>query len=250
MAINLLDRFTTQYNESLIRQSSGALGESADSITTGIDIASKTVLSGIVSKARSQGGVDEWIYGAVPPDWSQLLHVPADDIFIQPNLDHFTNAGSAILRNLFGDKQNAIIDYVSGHARLKSSSSSTLLKVIAALFLRTIANHREETSLGRMDTRKVLDEQADYLKSALPIDLQTQLGLSDQFTIPHVEPGMISPVDPTASPMHVSKLLPWIILLLTSLGLFYFVEKGCGGNAPAQEEEQEIQIDSSARDSI
>jgi OOP family OmpA-OmpF porin len=250
MAINLLDLFTTQYNESLIRQSSGALGETADSITAGIDIASKAVLSGIVSKARSQGGVDEWVYGAVPSDWSQLTQVPTDDIFIQPNLDHFTNAGSSILRNLFGDKQNAIIDYVSGHARLKTSSSSTLLKVIAALFLRTIANHRAESSLGRMDTRKVLDEQASYLRSALPIDLQPQLGLSDQFTVPHVEPGLTSPSDPTASPMHVSKVLPWIILLLTSLGLFYFVEKGCGGNSPAQEDNQEIRIDSTKQDSI
>jgi hypothetical protein len=30
----------------------------------------------------------------------------------------------------------------------------------------------------------------------------------------------------------ISKLLPWIVLLLSALGLFYFVEKGCGGAAP------------------
>jgi hypothetical protein len=26
----------------------------------------------------------------------------------------------------------------------------------------------------------------------------------------------------------LSKLLPWLVLLLTTLGLFYFVQRGCG----------------------
>jgi len=40
------------------------------------------------------------------------------------------------------------------------------------------------------------------------------------------------PVNPTESASSFSKLLPWIVLLLSALGLFYFVEKGCGGGTP------------------
>jgi hypothetical protein len=45
------------------------------------------------------------------------------------------------------------------------------------------------------------------------------------------------PVNNT-EPTSFSKLLPWIVLLLSALGLFYFVEKGCGGGKlPAEKTE-------------
>jgi len=37
------------------------------------------------------------------------------------------------------------------------------------------------------------------------------------------------PVTNNESQTSLSKLLPWIVLLLSALGLFYFVDKGCGG---------------------
>ncbi|HEX5113282.1 MAG TPA: hypothetical protein VFV79_10565 [Saprospiraceae bacterium] len=37
------------------------------------------------------------------------------------------------------------------------------------------------------------------------------------------------PIPNNESQTSFSKLLPWIVLLLSALGLFYFVEKGCGG---------------------
>jgi hypothetical protein len=42
------------------------------------------------------------------------------------------------------------------------------------------------------------------------------------------------PVNPQ-SQSPISKLLPWIVLLLSALGLFYFVQKGCGGSAATME---------------
>jgi len=44
----------------------------------------------------------------------------------------------------------------------------------------------------------------------------------------------------------VSKLLPWIVLGLTALGLFYFVEKGCGKSADASADIQPRPIDTAA----
>lgn len=247
MTVNLLDLFTSQYNEPLVRQASSALGESAESVIAGIDISSKAILSGIVRKAKALGGLDEWIYAAMPADWSQVSDIDANDIFIQPNLDHYMAAGASMLKTLFGDRQNDIMDYVSSHARLKSSSSSTLLKLIAPLMLRTIASYRQETGLGRMDTRKVLDEQLPYLQATLPIDLQTQIEANQAMSTPS---GSSVPGAAAVSPATKNQLLPWIILLITALGLFYFVEKGCAGKAPATKPDQEMGIDSTKMDSI
>ena len=43
------------------------------------------------------------------------------------------------------------------------------------------------------------------------------------------------PVTNNESQTSFSKLLPWIVLLLSALGLFYFVEKGCGGGKLPEE---------------
>ena len=248
MAINLLDRFTTEYNESLLRQATHTLGETADSVMAGIDMAAKAILAGIVSKSGTQGL--NWMYESMTSEWSQLFLTPTNEIFIQPHLDQFTTSGASILRNLFGEKQNDVIDYLSGHSRLKSSSSSTLLRVIAPLLLHTIKEAAEKTTLGRMDARNLLEEQRPYLQHSLPIDLQTQLGLIQQSTTAFTQAVTTDYTVSPDSPMHVSKLLPWIILLITALGLFYFVEKGCGGTPPAPDEKNEMQVDSTSLDSI
>ncbi len=46
----------------------------------------------------------------------------------------------------------------------------------------------------------------------------------------------MSETNPDETPQSTfSKLLPWIVLLLSALGLFYFVDKGCGaGQVPAE----------------
>jgi len=47
----------------------------------------------------------------------------------------------------------------------------------------------------------------------------------------------------------ISKLLPWIVLLLSALGLFYFVEKGCGA-CPAPMDKTETPSDTTHKNSI
>jgi|GEM_PF-6022982 len=58
-----------------------------------------------------------------------------------------------------------------------------------------------------------------------------------------------TPVNPE-SQTTLSKLLPWIVLLLSALGLFYFVEKGCGGGMPPPENKTEIPADTTHGNSM
>lgn len=53
-----------------------------------------------------------------------------------------------------------------------------------------------------------------------------------------------------APPSTLSKLLPWIVLMLSALGLFYFVDKGCHA-PPAQEQDQPVMnVDTMKNDSM
>ena len=59
--------------------------------------------------------------------------------------------------------------------------------------------------------------------------------------------------EPVPQQTTFSKLLPWIVLLLSALGLFYFVEKGCGAGPvqppPPVEQKDTIAIDHTKIDS-
>ena len=53
--------------------------------------------------------------------------------------------------------------------------------------------------------------------------------------------------EPVENQTTLSKLLPWIVLLLSALGLFYFVEKGCGSK-PEETPPPVQQVDTMAQD--
>jgi|WetSurMetagenome_2_1015567.scaffolds.fasta_scaffold223077_2 hypothetical protein len=55
---------------------------------------------------------------------------------------------------------------------------------------------------------------------------------------------MAEPDHTETTPSTFSNLLPWIVLLLSALGLFYFVEKGCGGGATPAKDNKETPADS------
>ncbi len=56
---------------------------------------------------------------------------------------------------------------------------------------------------------------------------------------------MSSPEINTQPTTTLSKMLPWIVLLLSALGLFYFVENGCGAGSAGSTDKQENQVDTS-----
>ncbi|HJW28674.1 MAG TPA: hypothetical protein VJ508_05415 [Saprospiraceae bacterium] len=61
----------------------------------------------------------------------------------------------------------------------------------------------------------------------------------------------MSETDPVeASQSSISKLLPWIVLLLSALGLFFFVDKGCGGTTPPKQEQPQTPPDTTRHDTM
>jgi hypothetical protein len=53
--------------------------------------------------------------------------------------------------------------------------------------------------------------------------------------------------EPVPTQTTFSKLLPWIVLLLSAMGLFYFVQKGCG-TGPTEPPPPQQQVDTVAID--
>ena len=86
------------------------------------------------------------------------------------------NGGSGILSALLGNKVGGLVDLVAGASGMKSSSSSSLLKM-AAPFLFGIIK-RQVANKGISGLMSLLSGQKSHVKSALPAGVGSLLGLS------------------------------------------------------------------------
>lgn len=232
----------------MVRQASSAYGESAESITSAIDAGSAALLGALIQKARPDGGVKGVLdfISANQIDGQPLSHISG--LFTAgEEADAMMNKGNTILKFLAGDQWNAIVDAVSSRSGMKTSSSNALLKIMAPLLLGTVARYIQEKSLDRQGIKSLLESQTPFLQETLPPALKETLGFAaaSQATAtgPSVPPSPVASVAGKGQPTTFSNILPWIVLLLFALGMFYFVEKGCHGSAKNAIDQNEMQSD-------
>jgi len=224
MATNLTDLFKNSFGESIVRECSGSLGESAHGISSSMDAIIPSLLTALISKANTDQGVRNVL------DFITANGLNATNINAGITEELMTK-GSGVLNYLVGSQLTQLIDAVSSAGGLKTSSASALLKIVAPLFMGFLARIVEERSLSISDTKNLLQDQTGFITAAIPKGLEGLIGnTSDTVSSPATvsDAGLISSNPPTG----MSKFLPWIILMLTSLGIFYFLEKGCSDQLP------------------
>ena len=230
MAANLIEMFKNTLGDLLVSHASGSFGESAEGITSAMDSIVASLMGSLIQKGQDDAGArnvmeylaDNNINGSIITNATGLLNDPSET-------ESLMATGSDILKYLLGDKINPVIDSISGGSGLKTSSASSLLKLTAPFVMGTVARYIREKSLDGPGLKNLLLGQREFIKSSLPSGMENLSGLDAKLQTNNNTTSMdnsSTPTTPSKSP--ISKLLPWIVLLLAALGLFYFVQKGCG----------------------
>ncbi len=242
MASNLIEMFNNTVGELLIKQASGMLSESAESTTTGVKSIVPSLLGTLIQKGRTEAGAEElMLYMAEQNiDGSILSNVTAS---LQGGIEteKLMYQGAGILRYLLDEKLSPVVDIISGSSGLRTSSATSLLKLAAPLVLGILGKQVREKGLDAKGLKTLLADQSESVRQSIPPGVGKMLGmgaLSAEYAPPTVQK-IISPASHIEKSTF-SKLLPWIILGLTSLALFYFVEKGCGATPEASAVEPEV----------
>ncbi|MEO6131643.1 MAG: DUF937 domain-containing protein, partial [Saprospiraceae bacterium] len=214
MATNLIAQFKSAFGETLVRQCSVQLGESAQSISSSIDTIVPSLLGSIISKGSLDAGA---LMEFTANDNLSELDL-TENVVSQAELDFDTliSKGSIILNYLTGNKLTGIIDVVSSGSGLKTSSASSMLKIIAPLFLGFFRRVVKENSISPAGIKDFLLSQTEFVNESIPPRLHALL-VSDRVTpVPDapLENGEIIIPNPSTG---MSKVLPWIILMLASL---------------------------------
>ena len=230
MATNLIDMFHNTVGELLAKQSAGILGESVESTTSAIKAIVPTLLGTIIQKSSSDQGLtslmnfmsEHNIDGSILSNVTGMLGGGIET-------EKLMYGGAGILRYLLDDKLSPVVDIIASGSGLKTSSATSLLKLSAPLVMGIIGRHVKEKGLDQQGLKSVLSSQIEYVKPGIPAGLGNLLGLGTISTsfAQASTPGPVTPASQSGTPGS-PKILPWIVLGLASLAIFYFVQKGCG----------------------
>ena len=237
---DLIELFKSTLSETLIYQTSELFGESIESTGSAVNSIFPALLGAVVMKGRTDGGAKEIldylsgnnINGDILKDLPTLLTGGPEVEVLKAN-------GADILKFLVGDNFNGMIDLVASNHGLRTSSASSLLKIVATLMMTAIARVAQEKNLNASGLRDLLVSQTESVHSNTPENMSAIVGLTNPHQPEKSTHGTLEGApqfDDENKGSMMSKLLPWIVLLIAALGLFYFLEKG--GKPPAEEMEK------------
>lgn len=228
--ISIIETFRNSVSETFIHQSGELFGESVEHVRSAVYDAFPALLGALVLKGRTESGAADIlgylsannIGGIVLKDLPGLLNSGPEFEVLKAN-------GGDILNYLLDEKVSPLIDSIASHNTLRTSSASSILKILATILMTELARLVSEENLDPAGVKKLLASQTAEVLKYTPENLKDFLGLTSLTTMEKTASGSLegapqAPAEPERS--LFSKLLPWIVLLIASLGLFYFLEKG------------------------
>ncbi len=246
MGINVLELLKGQMGNMVVEKAAQYLGEDAGAAGKAMSAILPSVLGGVMNQATNISGATNLL---------NMLSNGGHDGSIFSNLGSLlgggsatqglVNAGSGIVKGLFGDKVGSIVDFIAKFAGVKSSSASSLLGMAAPLVMGMIG--KQSAGLGASGLMKLLGGQSDFIKAALPAGMGSVLGLAGLGGLGSTADAAINSVKTqttraTESAYNTTNRVvndvkeeaggfnwwPWALLLGISAAALWFARKGCG----------------------
>jgi OmpA-OmpF porin, OOP family len=176
MSLNLLDLVKDQVTGSLAKEASSFLGESESGIAKALGGIMPTLLGSTIQKASTPDGANGLMDMLGGLDLGNLSNIAGIFGGGPEKVNGLMNSGGGILDSLLGSKSSGVIDLIAGMAGLKSSSTSSLLKMAAPLLMGLISKQVAGKGLGFLTD--LLMGQKSHVANALPSGVGSLLGLS------------------------------------------------------------------------
>ncbi len=176
MSLNLLDLVKDQVTGVLAKEASSFLGESESGVAKALGGIMPALLGGAIEKAskpEGASGLMDMIGGLDLGNLGNIAGLFGDG---PEKVNGLMSSGGGILEMLMGNKTSGIIDLISGMAGLKSSSTSSLLKMAAPFLMGMIGKQIQGKGLGALTDLLMGNKSA--VQSALPAGMGNLLGFS------------------------------------------------------------------------
>jgi len=184
MAVDLLGRMQDFWTSEAIQQMSVMLDEQPDRVGQALSLGASTVLAGLLrsvsgtSDARSLIDRIEHEPGEMAKfgGLSGLLHHLASlgDV---AGLDPLVQHGRSVLRSIFGDKLDAVINLIATDTGAKPSTAGALMSLLVPTLMGMIRKEIGAAGLTGESLRNFLTSQRDSIFAHVPGNLAQTLGV-------------------------------------------------------------------------
>ena len=152
----------------------GQLGESPQSVSTGMKSGIAAILAGLLSKAGDSGAMHQVAQAATSIDSSAVLSDP--EALLATGSAPATSPAGGLLSVIFGGRAGGIADTIAQVSGMKSSSASSLLTMAIPLVLGFLKRQSGGT-LSAGSLSNALMSQRDAIMADAPAGLGSLLGL-------------------------------------------------------------------------
>lgn len=214
--------------DELVTSLASRFGESSSATRSGFGAALPTIMAGLISKGSQPGGAKGLLDLVSQPELAGGLLNQLPGIFAGTHHDEKPDLGDNLLQSIFGSQSSGLTDVISRFGGLKSSSASGILKIAAPFLLSILGRKVREGNLNLGSFVDLLRGQWGSVKENAPSGLLDSLGgIVNMGAISNFASGASQAATDAGNGFR--KFLPWLLLILGALALWYFM-KGCNGD--------------------
>ena len=179
MSINLLDMLKDQVGGELGSQAAKFLGESESNVGSALSNIFPSILGSVIDKGSTEEGANGLMNVLKDADTSILGNIGGLFGGGAGAVNGLLNSGSGILSFLMGNKIGGVVDILMKVTGMKSSASSSLLKMAAPFVISMIGKQVRSGGLNVGGLMDMLKGQKEYVAPALPAGMASAMGLSE-----------------------------------------------------------------------
>lgn len=260
MSINLLDLVKDQISGQLAKQASAFLGESESGIAKALGSIMPALLGGAINKSNSPEGAAGIMDMLGKLDMSSLGDITGLFGGGSSSVNGLLSSGGGMAETLLGSKASGVADFIANMAGLKSSSSSSLMKMAAPLLMSVVNNQVQGKGLGFLTD--LLMSQKSNVANALPAGLGSVMGFADMFSkggedvkaagssATSTATNTVTSSATTANAGGSSSLLKWLLPLLLVTGVIWWMAKDGCANKVTETATEMVDAATAQKDSI
>lgn len=178
MSINLLDMLKDQVAGDLGSQAAKFLGESESNVSSALSNILPSILGSVIDKGSSEEGATGLMNVLKDADTSILGNIGGLFGGGAGAVNGLLNSGSGILSFLMGNKIGGVVDILMKVTGMKSSATSSLIKMAAPFVISMIGKQVRGSGLNVGGLMDLLKGQKEHVAGALPTGMAGAMGLS------------------------------------------------------------------------
>lgn len=222
MSDNLIEQIGQALSGDVLNRLGSAAGSTPAMTQSALSGAVPGVLAAMLQKSGSTEGATRLLDAVTRGGHDTLLGNLAGALGGGDATSSLLRTGAALLPSLFGNRSDAMSDYIGGLSGMNRGSAQSLLSLVAPIAMGFVTRQfRSSGGLNINSLINLLTGQRRYIEQAAPAGLAGALGLN---SLSDLGGGVTRPAAP---PPATSGRWRWILLLVALLLGFLFL-RNCG----------------------